>query len=123
MIDGVRFIEENYPRVNNFNDVELYKTLYHPDALWCPPGFEDKRGADQIGFAFGFKDFTIEVEIKELEGLNGVDHSYVTGLVGVKTFEKDGAFRKELLLRGSWVVVEYDGRPVIRYQVWNEKEI
>lgn len=47
----------------------------------------------------------------------------MTGLVSVETFERNGKFISELLLRGSWVVVLFEGRRVIRYQVWNEKDL
>lgn|SRR3989338_144665 len=121
MIDGIRFISENYERVNNLNDREIYKELYHPDILWCPPGLPDKAGVDLVAFSFALKNFDIKVEILELEGINGETLSYVTGLCRVDTFSKDGEPRETFILRGSWVVVLYDGEPKIRYQVWNRK--
>ena len=57
MIDGIRFISENYERVNNLNDREIYKELYHPDILWCPPGLPDKAGVDLVAFSFALKNF------------------------------------------------------------------
>lgn len=122
MIDGVSFIRDVYPAVSNSNDQVRYRDLYHPDILWCPPNFPDKRGVDIVAFAYGLKDFHIYVEVLELEGIDSIDMSYVTGLVKVDTFRKDGKEQIEsLVLRGSWLIVEHKGRPCIKYQVWNQK--
>lgn len=122
MIDGKNFILTIYPAINNQNDVEVYKTLYHPDALWCPPYFEDKRGVEQIGFAFGFKNLEIKIRIIEVESFDSQDCSYVTGLVDVCKDYGDQSFEDKIILRGSWLVVEFESQLVIRYQVWNEKK-
>ena len=121
MIDGVGFIKENYERINNSNDPDVYKTMFHPDVLWCPPGLEDKRGADLVAFSFGLKNYNIDVKVNEIEGINGDDFSYVTGLVAVRTYTKSDKEIDSFVLRGSWVVVENDGSLCIRYQVWNKK--
>lgn len=120
-IDGIDFIRVNYPLFSNSNNVETYKRMYHPDALWCPPDFDDKRGQEQIAFAYGLKGYFIKVKVLEIEGLNGTDHAYVTGLVSVAIYSQKWLLTEEILLRGSWVIVLYEGRPVIRYQVWNKK--
>lgn len=121
MIDGVAFIRDNYPAISNSNDPTIYRHLYHPDILWCPPSLPDKTGVDMVAFCYGMKDYHIYVELLEIEGLSGDDFSYVTGLVQVDTLTKSGEFIERIVLRGSWVVVSYEGKPCIRYQVWNQK--
>lgn len=121
MIDGVGFIRDNYERCNNSNDPVIYKELFHPDVLWCPPELEDKEGADLVAFSYALKGYNIKVNVKSLEGIRDKESSYVTGLVGVKTISKEGVQLEDFVLRGSWVVVEHKERLCIRYQVWNRK--
>jgi len=121
MIDGINFIKNNYGRVSNLNNSDAYKDLYHPDILWCPPGVADKRGSDLVAFCFSFKNLNVNVEIIEIEGINSNDCSYVTGVCRVDTYEKNGSYVETLTLRGSWVVVNYNGELKIRYQIWNQK--
>lgn len=121
MIDGEKFIRKNYARISNSNDPEVYKQLYHPDILWCPPDLEDKRGVNLVAFCYGMKGYHIHIELIETEGLPGTEHSYVTGLVKVDTFTPSGEFIEQVILRGCWLVVEYENRLCIRYQVWNQK--
>ena len=123
MIDGVQFIKDNYEYVTNANDRDLYRQMYHPDALSFPPSYKDKRGADLIAFAFHFKNSPIKIKILELEGIPGPNMGYVTGLVSVDVFNQDRSLSESLLLRGSWVIVEHENKNVIRYQVWNYKDI
>jgi len=120
-IDGVAFIRDNYERVNNSNDPELYKTMFHSDILWCPPDLDDKRGRDLVGFSFALKNYDIKISVLELEGLDSENFSYVTGLVHVLTYKKGGLVMEEFTLRGSWVIVRQDNLLCIRYQVWNRK--
>lgn len=126
-VEAIRKVfEEDYPNNMRGRDPESYRTMYTQDALWIPPGGEEKRGIENV-----VEGYLKQIEGKEIdptftaEEIRVLDNGtgYVMGSSVAKiTTKTEGTLKvKTVYFRALWKMKYEDGAWKIDRQMWFEK--
>ena len=117
-----QYILEGYKNASNSQDSMQYASLFHDDAIWCPPSIPDYSGRTSIAYGYDAKQGNINVETFVKEVIVADDVGLVIGGATIEFYSFDQTVNKKFWHRVFWFFKNKDNCWKIYRQIWNVKK-
>jgi len=116
-------IETQYPGFVRSGDAKGYVSQFTNDALWMPPGENNRKGREAIAASLGaeFKVVQLNPVITVQEVSIFGDHAYAIGKDELTIHPKGESTESRVVYTVFWFLRKVDDKWKIARQIWNEK--
>lgn len=116
-------LQAEYPGFVRSGDAEGYAAQFTKDALWMPPGENNRKGPEAIAASLSAEFDAVQlrpvITVQELSILG--DHAYVVGRDELAIIPKDGSAESHVVYTVFWLLRKVNGHWRIARQIWNQK--